>query len=117
MTAENVPEISDRTGEPHACVYLSAALNATCRLSGDSAQAGGRGIGYVSGRCDEDDHHLRRGGAAAGGRKGATATRNGRLKGDPSPETSRLPPPRGAVCHGSPVVSRTTMVVRAHRAP
>jgi uncharacterized membrane protein len=29
MTAENVPEISDRTGEPHACVYLSAALNAT----------------------------------------------------------------------------------------
>ena len=29
MTAENVPEISARTGEPHACVYLSAALNAT----------------------------------------------------------------------------------------
>lgn len=29
MTAENVPEISDKTGEPHACVYLSAALNAT----------------------------------------------------------------------------------------
>jgi uncharacterized membrane protein len=29
MTAENVPEISERTGEPHACVYLSAALNAT----------------------------------------------------------------------------------------
>jgi uncharacterized membrane protein len=29
MTAENVPEISQRTGEPHACVYLSAALNAT----------------------------------------------------------------------------------------
>ncbi|MGH8211535.1 MAG: DUF502 domain-containing protein [Steroidobacteraceae bacterium] len=29
MTAENVPEISARTGEQHACVYLSAALNAT----------------------------------------------------------------------------------------
>jgi uncharacterized membrane protein len=29
MTAEDVPEISQRTGEPHACVYLSAALNAT----------------------------------------------------------------------------------------
>lgn len=29
MTAENVPEISEKTGEPHACVYLSAALNAT----------------------------------------------------------------------------------------
>jgi len=29
MTAENVPEVSERTGEPHACVYLSAALNAT----------------------------------------------------------------------------------------
>ena len=29
LTAEDVPEISERTGEPHACVYLSAALNAT----------------------------------------------------------------------------------------
>src|SRR5580692_9623785 len=29
MTAENVPEVSERTGEPHAAVYLSAALNAT----------------------------------------------------------------------------------------
>lgn len=29
MTAENVPEISRRTGEPHACVYVSNALNAT----------------------------------------------------------------------------------------
>jgi uncharacterized membrane protein len=29
MTAENVPEISERTGEQHVCVYLSAALNAT----------------------------------------------------------------------------------------
>jgi uncharacterized membrane protein len=29
MTAENVQEISEKTGEPHACVYLSAALNAT----------------------------------------------------------------------------------------
>ena len=29
LTAENVPEISERLGEPHACVYLSAALNAT----------------------------------------------------------------------------------------
>jgi uncharacterized membrane protein len=29
MTAESVPEISEKTGEPHACVYLSAALNAT----------------------------------------------------------------------------------------
>ena len=29
LTAEDVPEISDRTGEPHACVYISAALNAT----------------------------------------------------------------------------------------
>jgi uncharacterized membrane protein len=29
MTAENVPEISERTGEPHVAVYVSAALNAT----------------------------------------------------------------------------------------
>jgi len=29
MTAENVPEISEKTGEQHVCVYLSAALNAT----------------------------------------------------------------------------------------
>ncbi len=29
QTSENVPEISARTGEPHVCVYLSAALNAT----------------------------------------------------------------------------------------
>ena len=29
MTAENVPEISERTGELHVAVYLSAALNAT----------------------------------------------------------------------------------------
>ena len=29
LTAEDVPEISARTGEPHAVVYISAALNAT----------------------------------------------------------------------------------------
>jgi uncharacterized membrane protein len=29
LTAENVPEVSERTGEQHACVYISAALNAT----------------------------------------------------------------------------------------
>jgi uncharacterized membrane protein len=29
LTAENVAEISARTGEPHAAVYISAALNAT----------------------------------------------------------------------------------------
>ena len=29
MTAENVPEVSERTGEQHVAVYLSAALNAT----------------------------------------------------------------------------------------
>ncbi len=29
LTAEDVPEISEKTGEPHACVYISAALNAT----------------------------------------------------------------------------------------
>lgn len=29
MTAENVPEITAKTGEPHAAVYISAALNAT----------------------------------------------------------------------------------------
>jgi uncharacterized membrane protein len=29
LTAENVPEVSEKTGEPHACVYISAALNAT----------------------------------------------------------------------------------------
>jgi uncharacterized membrane protein len=29
MTAEDVPEISQRTGEPHACVYISNALNPT----------------------------------------------------------------------------------------
>jgi uncharacterized membrane protein len=29
LTAEDVPEVSRRTGEPHACVYVSSALNAT----------------------------------------------------------------------------------------
>ncbi len=29
LTAEDVPEISAKTGEPHAVVYISAALNAT----------------------------------------------------------------------------------------
>ena len=29
MTAENVPEITEKTGEQHAAVYVSAALNAT----------------------------------------------------------------------------------------
>ena len=29
LTAEDVPEVTQRTGEPHACVYISAALNAT----------------------------------------------------------------------------------------
>lgn len=29
LTAENVPEVSERTGEQHVCVYISAALNAT----------------------------------------------------------------------------------------
>ncbi|HEY3784446.1 MAG TPA: DUF502 domain-containing protein [Steroidobacteraceae bacterium] len=29
MTAEDMPEVSARTGEPHACVYISNALNAT----------------------------------------------------------------------------------------
>jgi uncharacterized membrane protein len=29
MTAEDVPEVSQRTGEPHACVYLSNSLNPT----------------------------------------------------------------------------------------
>jgi uncharacterized membrane protein len=29
LTAEDVPEISQKTGEPHGCVYISAALNAT----------------------------------------------------------------------------------------
>jgi uncharacterized membrane protein len=29
LTAEDVPEVTQKTGEPHACVYLSAALNAT----------------------------------------------------------------------------------------
>jgi uncharacterized membrane protein len=29
MTAEDVPEVSQRTGEPHACVYISNALNPT----------------------------------------------------------------------------------------
>jgi len=29
LTAEDVPEISRRTGEPHSCVYISNALNAT----------------------------------------------------------------------------------------
>jgi len=29
MTAESVPEITEKTGEPHAAVYISAALNAT----------------------------------------------------------------------------------------
>jgi uncharacterized membrane protein len=29
LTAEDVPEITAKTGEPHACVYISAALNAT----------------------------------------------------------------------------------------
>ncbi|HUI60808.1 MAG TPA: DUF502 domain-containing protein [Steroidobacteraceae bacterium] len=29
MTAEDVPEVTSRTGTPHACVYISNALNAT----------------------------------------------------------------------------------------
>ncbi len=29
MTAEDVPEVTRRTGTPHCCVYISAALNAT----------------------------------------------------------------------------------------
>lgn len=29
LTADNVPEISDKLGEPHVAVYVSAALNAT----------------------------------------------------------------------------------------
>jgi len=29
MTAEDVPEVSDKLGEPYAAVYISAALNAT----------------------------------------------------------------------------------------
>lgn len=29
LTAEDVPEVSERLGEPHVAVYLSAALNAT----------------------------------------------------------------------------------------
>jgi len=29
LTAEDVPEISDKMGEPHVAVYISAALNAT----------------------------------------------------------------------------------------
>jgi uncharacterized membrane protein len=29
LTAEDVPEISEKAGEQHACVYISAALNAT----------------------------------------------------------------------------------------
>jgi uncharacterized membrane protein len=32
LTAEDVPEVSQKTGEPHACVYISAALNATCGI-------------------------------------------------------------------------------------
>ena len=29
MTAEDVPEVSRKTGAPHCCVYISNALNAT----------------------------------------------------------------------------------------
>jgi uncharacterized membrane protein len=29
MTAEDVPEVSRKTGTQHCCVYISAALNAT----------------------------------------------------------------------------------------
>ncbi len=29
LTADDVPEVSRRTGEPHSCVYISNALNAT----------------------------------------------------------------------------------------
>ena len=29
LTAEDVPEVTQKTGEQHACVYISAALNAT----------------------------------------------------------------------------------------
>jgi uncharacterized membrane protein len=29
LTAEDVPEVTERTGEPHAAVYISSALNAT----------------------------------------------------------------------------------------
>jgi uncharacterized membrane protein len=29
LTADDVPEVTQKTGEPHVCVYISAALNAT----------------------------------------------------------------------------------------
>jgi uncharacterized membrane protein len=29
LTAEDVPEVTRKTGEPHCCVYISSALNAT----------------------------------------------------------------------------------------
>ncbi|HEV2442674.1 MAG TPA: DUF502 domain-containing protein [Steroidobacteraceae bacterium] len=29
LTADDVPEVTEKTGEPHVCVYISAALNAT----------------------------------------------------------------------------------------
>jgi uncharacterized membrane protein len=29
LTAEDVPEVSEKLGEPYAAIYLSAALNAT----------------------------------------------------------------------------------------
>ena len=37
LTAEDVPEVSERLGEPHAAVYMSAALNADRGLPGHRA--------------------------------------------------------------------------------
>jgi uncharacterized membrane protein len=63
LTAEDVPEVSEKLGEPHAAVYISAALNAT---AGYLVIVPRRQVVELDMcRCrPEDDHHLRGGGAA-----------------------------------------------------
>ena len=49
LTAEDVPEVSERLGEPCAAVYLSAALNATAGYLVMRAAPPGRGAAHVGG--------------------------------------------------------------------
>jgi hypothetical protein len=72
LTAEDVPQVSARIGEPHAAVYISAALNATAGVlvivpRRQLVELDPERIFDIRRelRCgDEDDHHLRRGGTA-----------------------------------------------------
>ncbi len=72
LTAEDVPEVSARLGEPHAARVHLRGPQRDRRLPGHRAAPPGRGARHV-GRCGhEDDHHLRRGRAPGRSRQGRT---------------------------------------------